>query len=598
MRRHAVGEVERGHHTGWVTLGIGVGLFAGLSVLLRLPDLVAGTVPTDPVRYLDHPVRVYYLFSLDLFVLVSLLAIVPYSAGVSRVRAVVVGSILFLLVYRMYDATVFAMLHRSPILYADASHLVGTAYLVANVSLSWRVLGGIGAGIGLFGGLCWTLPTVVRRLHRQVAAPMGRRSVLAANAVVWPLIVFAVIAHRGTYLHRATYQSVCLSTTECLVRNVGASLTLRQAVATRPREGRDSTYANYWALDWDRSPSLYLVMIESYGSILAAPESPVPYDRFMGRIADSLRASGWHVATAQSEAPVFGGLSWLSAATLFLGTPVEHQPLFEVLRPTLPRYPHLVRLLREQGYETGALQPPVRVRPGLRVGNPYGFDRTFYLRDLDYRGTEVGWGIVPDQYSLSVAHERFVETTEAPFFLFFETVTPHGPWSTPPPPLVADPAILNHPVPQRSATPAFMAAAEQRGHSSWSKRSKMERLFHHIQYDWRVLTDYLRTRAPPNSLIVLVGDHQPYFADTESRATPLHVLSRTEALVRRFHDYGFVPGLRPSPEAASLYHSGMYSLLVRVLTAHDRAAKSDSSTALPPYRPRGVDRATLLPDRP
>jgi hypothetical protein len=65
----------------------GIGIFAGLSMLLRLPDLVAGTIPTDPVRYLEHPSRAYYLFSLDLFALASLLSVVPYSEARSRVRA-------------------------------------------------------------------------------------------------------------------------------------------------------------------------------------------------------------------------------------------------------------------------------------------------------------------------------------------------------------------------------------------------------------------------------------------------------------------------------------------------------------------------------
>jgi hypothetical protein len=227
------------------------------------------------------------------------------------------------------------------------------------------------------------------------------------------------------------------------------------------------------------------------------------------------------------------------------------------------------------------------------VDNPYGFDRTFYLRDLDYRGPKVGWGIVPDQYSLAVAHERFVETTGAPFFLFFETVTPHLPWRTPPPPLADDPARLN-----RAAQGPAAASGSASERAGWAARSQMERLFRHIQYDWRVLAQYLCTQAPPNSLVVVVGDHQPYFADTRSRATPVHVLGRDASLVRRFETHGFASGLRPTPTADTLDHAGMYSLLVRVLTAHDRAATGDSSTPLPPYRPRGVERAALLPERP
>jgi hypothetical protein len=309
--------------------------------------------------------------------------------------------------------------------------------------------------------------------------------------------------------------------------------------------------------------------------------------RLLSGTADSLRAAGWHAASAHSEAPVFGGLSWLSVASVLLGTPVEHQPTYQVLRPSFSRYPHLVHLLKRQGYATATLQPPVRARAGLSVRNPYRFDRTFYFADLDYEGPAYGWGIVPDQYSLSVAHEQFVEAADRPFFLLFEAVNSHAPWDRSPPPIVEDPATLNRASGPRTAAASIDAAAP---------RSRREHLLRHLRYDWRILADYLRAQAPPNSLVVVVGDHQPYFAEGPSHATPVHVLSRDEALVRRLGEHGFVPGLQPPTEADTLRHAGLYSLLVRTITAHDRAAAGRPTVPLPPYRPTGVERAALLPD--
>ena len=74
--------------------------------------------------------------------------------------------------------------------------------------------------------------------------------------------------------------------------------------------------------------------------------------------------------------------------------------------------------------------------------------------------------------------------------------------------------------------------------------------------------------------------------------------SLDEALVRRFDEYGFESGLRPSPTADTLYHSGLYSLLVRGITAHGRAQRGDPIAPLPPYRPEGVKRSALLPKHP
>ncbi len=568
-----------------------VGGLMGLNVLLQVPTLVFGTLPRPiSVGYLLDPLRLYYLFSLDLFGLACALALVPYTSGWSSVRALVVGSILFLFGYGVYDAAVQDMLHRSPIFYADAPHLIGAGHLLLNLQMPWwHVLGLVAAvtALTLFG---WKLPSLVKRLHLLLRRPPLRRGILAAAAVVSLLVGGAALAERG--VERMTYRSACLSTAECMVRNANASIELSRDLARSSSTPADSTYRTYQALRWDRPPSLYVVVLESYGSVLAAPPHRALYDGLMGPVSDSLAASGWHAATAHSSAPVSGGLSWLSVATTLLGTPIEHQPLFDMLRPKLPRYPHLVRTLQQQGYTTATLQPPVRKRAGLSVHNLYGFDRTFYFEDLDYRGPDYGWGIVPDQYSLAVAHNQFVEQTARPFFLFFEAVSSHAPWTAPPPPLVDDPLSLGNRAsegrPETSRSPSADDAA------SLQERPPVEQLFRQIEYDWRVLADYLQAKAPSNSLVVVLGDHQPPGIDNAGSATPVHMLSRDASLVRRFEDYGFSEGLQPSAAPDTLHHAGLYSMLTRVLTAHSET-DIDSSPVLPPYHPQGIEHSALLP---
>jgi hypothetical protein len=565
---------------------VGVAFFV-LNLLLELPDLALGSPPITPVYYLSDPLRLYYLFSLDLLGLFVLLSLYPRPPRSGRhVRAVVVGSILFLFVYEAYDAAIVSMLHRDPIFYADVSHVVGAIHLFLNGGVPSAHLVGVGAGMVVLVGLARLLPSIVREIHERVRLPVVRRSVLGTAVVIGILVGVGTLTDQG--IDRRTYRATCFSTTECVVRNVMASFTLNRRTARRQQGPADSTYAKYTDLHWSNPPSLYLVIFESYGAVLTSPgPARASYAQLVAGMSDTLRASGWHAASTYSAAPVFGGLSWLSVASILLGTPVKHQPTYETLRPTLPHYPHLVRLLDEQGYTTATLQPPVRSRPGLSVGNPYRFGRTFYLADLDYRGPDYGWGIVPDQYSLAVAHDRFVEQTERPFFLMFEAVDSHAPWKRPPPPLLENPTAPNRYSTERRA---------RREADSAGPRSSRDHLLRHIRYDWRVLAGYLQTKAPRNSLVVVLGDHQPSFAEEASAAVPLHVLSRDEALVRRFGEYGFVPGLRPTPAADTLRHAGLYSLLVRTITAHDRAAAGRSARPLPPYRPAGVERTALVPD--
>lgn len=591
--------------------------FVGLTLLLRLPDLASGGIPiglSEEARafYWEGPLRV---LSLDLFALVSLLALAPVGdlgrdapgrdafGGNAfgdnwgrRARAVFVGSVAVLLAYETYEAVVVALLHRQPLFAADASHAAAALHLSYNALSPSAFLLGLAGLAAVAGLLAWGLPRLTGRLHAALRAPAVRRGLLAANLVAWPLVAFAAVDGRG--IERQTYQAVCLSTTEAIVRNVQASRALQAEVAARQARPADSTYRRYWGLNWERPPSLYLVVLESYGTVLAGDGGSLTQNA-LDRSADSLRAGGWHLASAQSRAPVVGGLSWLSVASTLLGTPVRHQPLYERLRPTLNRYPHLVRLLKHQGYRTAVLQPPVRARPGLSVGNPYGFDRTFYFADLDYEGPRYGWGIVPDQYSLSVAHERFVAPGTRPFFLLFETATSHAPWNRPPPPLVATPEVLNQSRPAAQAAPAPNAAPPPvAGPGSGDPPGALAR---HVEYGWRLLVDHLRRRAPPNSLVVVMGDHQPYVAGDGTATTPVHVLSRDAGLVRRFRSAGFRPGLHLTPETTpTLHHAGLYSLVVRALTAHSRpaAGRPSGRAALPPYLPTGVRRAALHPARP
>lgn len=575
----------------WV---IAAGTFLGLSVMLYLPELLLGPLP-GRADGASRGLSVVWsrLFSLDLFVLFSLVAGCPPQ----RVRARTLGriaaaAIVGLLLYEAYAAVVEAMFHRPPNVYADAYHLVGAAYLVLNGAVpTWHVAGLAGL-VGVSAGAALLLPSLLGRIHRILTEPGTRRFVLGANVVVWTFVLGAgsISSDSAGDAPSAsseipTVREGCLSTTTCLVRNVQRALTLRSEIVRRRAAPVDSTYARYLDRRLARSPPIYLVVLESYGTVLAeSPRTAAPYRRLMARTVEALREEGWSMVTGRSEAPVFGGLSWLSAASLLLGTPVEHQPVFRMLRPQLARYPHLVRILEEHGYETATLQPPVRARPGLTVENPYGFDQTFYLEDLGYTGPPEGWGIVPDQYSLAVAHERFVRDREGRFFLFFETVTSHAPWNRRPPPIVETPS-----------DPSAYARSERgpgRKSRDYEEGSIEERLLDHVAYQWRVLRDYVRERAPAESLFLVVGDHQPHFA-RRGRTTPVHLITRNAEVAREFQTRTFEAGGGSPHIPADITHAGLFSLLMRSLIA---PATVDSVTGAPEIRPRGVRRSALLPD--
>jgi len=581
---------------GWALL-----LFLGAwGVLTFLPFLPALLTPLPRSPY----------FPLCVEALVLLTAVV-YAGRTPWERPVRVGAGLglgLLLLYEAYDATVYVAFRRSGILYEDLQYVDNLGYLLLNL-WSWR-MGGIAllaltavAGLGML--VVWSLRTVARMGQHG-----GCRGVLlAAHLAAWPLVgVIGPALELGPV--NMTYQSSnertrVRTTTTSALANARASLRLQDMLDALRTAPVDSAYAAYDTLSLDRRPPIYLIMIESYGSVLDThPDLHGPYRGLMRRTDSVFAADGWHRATARCEIPVRGGRSWLSIASLFTGTRVEHQLLYNRFQDTALRSsektPHLVRFLNRQDYRTFALQPFTFERPGLPVRNLYDFDTTIYRDDLNYRGPSYGLANAPDQYSLHYTHETYLTPSDQPFFLFFETVDSHSLWNYGLPPYPDDWRQFNEqsqathsPHPDAASFPPVFLPDSITDPVIYDQPTPL-RYLRHVAHEWRVLREYLTEKAPPGSLVLLMGDHQPPLIDTQDSTVPIHVLSTDSTLVDRARRHGFTNGLSLTDESPRLYQEGLYSFLVRLLTAHDRGGAAADTTGLPPIQPKGVSPSLLV----
>lgn len=562
-----------------------MGVFWGVTAAMNL-GIVAlrGAVSRASLGFPD-------LISLDVLVLTALLALAtPLVQGATPRRWLVrgvSGTYFFLLAFEAYDAVVRASLHRAGILYDDAQHVVGAVHLTLNLLTPLRALAFLAVLVAA-GLLVWAVPRGIRHAMQAARHPVARWSAVAAGTIA--LLTVAIDLHddRGRYI--PAYGASVSTTAEKVVANVQASLDLRREVEAFTARSADSTYLGYDDLQLSDRPNVYVLMIESYGTVLQShADLSAPYDRLLGRMETRLEQDGWHAVSSASRAPVRGGTSWLSVASLMLGTTVHAQALYSHLRPHISRAPHLIRFLDRNGYLTVALQPPTRARAGLTVSNPYGFDRTLFFDDLQYRGPRYGWGIVPDQYSLGFAHDRVLSESDAPVAVFFEATASHVPWDDPPPLLARwqdfheDPARLAR---ASSMQPASAPPEAPPGAGA------AERFFRTIAYDWTVLARFLEERVPAGSLVLILGDHQPPLLQTGDRRVPVHVLSREPERLQPFAAQGFRPGLRPvSDDASRLRHAGLYSLLVHALAA----SSEQTPSVTPSVRPDGVSRPAFLP---
>lgn len=566
--------------------------FGGACLFLSL-------LPFLPALATPLPLSPYFPLCPEVLVLLTGVAYTSGTQYAPVVRTSALFGLLLLLVYETYDALVYTAFQRNGILYEDLQLADNLIYLIVDIG-SWRLAGG---SILVLIGVSSLIGLVARSLRivaQEARYPRCRALLLTMHLVAWPLVlIVGPTQDWGTpnLTYQTTSDQVRIRTiTTKALSNARASFqldTLLDSLGTAPI---DSTYHNYDALSLKQRPSVYLFAIESYGSVLNRhPSLQAPYRHVVRHTEETLRSHGWHMASAQLDAPVRGGRSWLAIASLLTGVRVNRQLLFNQFQNDPGNTPHLVHFLNQNGYHTVALQPFTFARPGLPVRNLYDFDVTLYRDDLNYEGPSYGLADAPDQYSLHFAHTTKLFPSEAPFFLFFETVSSHALWNYGLPPFLPDWRQFNN---ETSTSPKQKTALERIGGSPTPilpdsltepriyDQPTPQRYLQHISYDLHVIRDYLVSKAPPGSLVLLLGDHQPPLLDTNTSTVPLHVMSTDSTLVNRVRRYGITDGLSLTDDSTMLRQEGLYSLLVDLLS-------TDTTTASR-YRPRGVSPSLLV----
>ncbi|HEX5657090.1 MAG TPA: sulfatase-like hydrolase/transferase, partial [Polyangiales bacterium] len=209
------------------------------------------------------------------------------------------------------------------------------------------------------------------------------------------------------------------------------------------------------------------------------------------------------------------------------------------------------------------------------VVNRWGFDEVIAHAQLDYRGAPIGWGIVPDQFSLEFAQRALLQR-EGPLFFDFHMVSSHAPWKDVPQldAQVREVAAEQR-LPQFSGTNAGKALANLEryertdGRDLWmgALDASLRRGYQAtVSYDLRLIARYLAERER-DALVIVMGDHQPpvLSRDDQSFDVPVHVLSRSAARLATLR--GFTPGLWLEPAApAALHQADLWPALVDVLT--------------------------------
>jgi hypothetical protein len=483
------------------------------------------------------------------------------------------------LFYYLYESVMLYLYRDEPIFY-NHYFLVrdGLKFLLEHLNVPFLVYFGVLAGGAVIvSAIILALRTLV---DGQLTTRLSQTSRLGVSA-----LAVAVLLSAATYRDVSADPRMVLSSLSFkLEKNIVASIALHNSIVNFDDAEIYTTY-NYTRHRLLEKPNIYLIFVESYGSVLyKRPDWRTAYIDKLRTVEERLTEGGFHYASALSESPTWGGGSWLAYTSALFGLHVGSHPqyltLMERYQTKVPRYPDLGTYLRWQGYHyfwTTSISEELGDRRWNAYKSFYGVDEWLRYSDLEYDGMRYGWGPAPpDQYVLSYARDIAMADQEKPLVMFYITQNSHYPYD-PQPTRVENwrdldvPSENGDPLPLETTSHAQLRANYLKG----------------IEYELDILTDFILDHADEKAIFYLIGDHQPPSVSrrADSYDTPVHIVSRDLDYIEKLDDYGFVDSLVVDDSLPSQFrHEGIYSLIVRTLVQSYGARP----TFAPPFLPDGV----------
>lgn len=539
----------------------------GFNLLLFVPSTVWG-----------EPRRSVFRLSLEYGFALLALALAARTPFRVWVRALVVTLYSAILLFLVYHHAFKSFFLREPAVVEDWRLAINLVHFLSEMTAPRWVAFTAGCVMGAI-GLVTLLERSCAVLQRMLASARPRR--LVAVAAGGLMAAGVSLAFSG-------------SVAKPLADNYRASVAVQEKLGRLRGATPDERNLALLKVRLAKRPNFYVLMVESYGEVLTTWDMTDAYRTLMARVQARLQKAGFTARTAYSAAPVHGGTTWFSIATLQTGILIDQPRSYEALASVGARIPTLTKFFRSQGYHTSALQPGMTNRTGLGRFDMYNHERLIDAQAIGYRGQRWGFGVIPDQYSLGLFREHALGAAAEPRYLFYVGVSTHFPWGEHVPPYVRDFKTLDG-----------GAGGLHADDTGWAPLPGLAKItsdfrrsyFRSIEYEWRVLLDLLEADRSRELVVIVMGDHQPRLESNPPGEltfnAPVHVLSKDPAFVERFAQLGFQPGLYAEPgRAPPLLHEGLFSLWVTQLAG---SYGTNETKRFAEYFPEGIGLAGLNP---
>ena len=290
-----------------------------------------------------------------------------------------------------------------------------------------------------------------------------------------------------------------------------------------------------------------LFFVESYGrSAIEDPRYRPTVGPALDSLDDAVTDVGAGIRSAWLTSPISGGQSWLAHATLLSGLWIDSQRRYDALLTSGRQT--LVHAFADAGWRTVAVMPAIS--QAWPQGTFYGYDRIYAAADLGYAGDPFNWVTMPDQYTLS-ALERFELAAEdrAPVMAEVALISSHAPW-TPIAELVPWDEVGDGSVFNRWANEGDPPAVV------WQDFDRVRAQYVlAVEYAIRNLASYLQNYLNDDTVVIVLGDHQPaplITGEDASRDVPIHIISRDSDVLSALDAWNWTDAADPTPAAPVL----------------------------------------------
>ncbi len=294
-----------------------------------------------------------------------------------------------------------------------------------------------------------------------------------------------------------------------------------------------------------RGKNVLFTFIESYGrSAVQDPRMAPHVAKVLKDSTSRLDKAGYASRSGYLTSPISGAGSWLAHSTFNSGLWIDNQQRYRTLTSS-DRFTLTGAFRRTEAWRTVGIMPGVT--KSWPEGKFYGLDHVYDSRELGYKGPKFSWSPVPDQFSLA-AFERLEHSKKNHKPLMAEIIlaSSHNPWAPLPRMLpwnqVGDGSIY-HSIKKQGKRPTQV----------WRDPDQVRNEYRRaVEYSMQSLTAYLEKWGDDDTVVVVLGDHQPVpvvTGNNASRDVPISIIARDKKVMDRMSGWEWKDGLNPGPEA-------------------------------------------------